>query len=198
VTNIKMRNMGLERAICNVKSVRSLTPNVTPSTSAVLTESPDSHARLVLTVKEVSVRVDHEWKMDWNTKRQGSYCGTNSVSVKGLSCQIFLCIYPDDRGPVIESATINLGRVEHNCRFTNASFVSEMLAKAALDWFAEPLTRLLQSASQTAIEEFLKDMSGDFRLNTWNPVVLGIFPPGLLADILGALDQHLPRQGVPF
>jgi hypothetical protein len=109
-----------------------------------------------------------------------------------------MTIHPDDQGPVIDSATISLGLVEHSCSILNSNFISEIVAQAALDWFAEPLTRLLQTASQSAIDQFLKSAVIDFRLHVWNASILKLVPGEVLAELLEVLNDHLPRQGVPI
>jgi hypothetical protein len=78
----------------------------------------------------------------------------------------------------------------------NASVVSGILAQAALDWFAEPLTRLLQSASQSAIERIIRDMNLQFRVNVWNSTILNVFPNSLVEAIVVAIRDHLPSHGV--
>lgn len=199
ISGIKVVKFDLDRSVCVLKSIKTSSPIGTPSTTASVTPSENLRgAKLALIVKEVNVQLEHEWRIDWNAKRYGSYFGKNVVSVKGLSSHVEVTIFPDDQGPVIDSARISLGIVEHSCSILNASFISEMLAQAALDWFAEPLTRLLQSASQTAIEQFLKSATLAFRLQVWNGVVLPLIPGEMLADLLASLNDHLPKQGIPI
>jgi hypothetical protein len=191
VENIRVASFDLSRAICNVK--RAVVKDGTPTASF----SPlISRADLVINIKEVNLKVEHEWSIDWNQQRYGSYRGTNTVTVRGLSGQIFVSIFPDDQGPVVTSATINLGSVEHSCKMGNASIVSGILAQAALDWFAEPLTRLMQSASQSAIEQIVKDMNLQFRVDVWNAIVLASFPNNVVEGLVVAIRDHLPNHGV--
>ena len=203
IGDIKITNFDINRSICVVKSVKtSGAPVATPSEGmpsfARQTSGASQSAQLVLTVKEVHVDVEHTWRLDWNLKRNGSYFGKNVVKVKGLSSQIVFTIYPDDRGTVVESAKISLGHVDHSCNILNSNFISELLAQAALDWFAEPLTRLLQTASQSAIEGFLKMANVTFRLQVWNGTVLKLFPPKVIGQMLQCLNDHLPKHGVPL
>jgi hypothetical protein len=192
IENIRVISFDLSRAICNVK--RAVGKDLTP-TASCLSLLP-TRADLVVMIKEVNLQVEHEWTIDWNHQRFGSYKGTNVVTVRGLSCQVHVSIFPDDQGPVVTSATVHLGNVEHNCRMGNASVVSGILAQAALDWFAEPLTRLLQSASQSAIERIIRDMNLQFRVNVWNSTILNVFPNSLVEAIVVAIRDHLPSHGV--
>jgi hypothetical protein len=107
-----------------------------------------------------------------------------------------MTLFPDDQGPVIDSATVSLGQVEHSCSILNSNFISEIVAQAALDWFADPLTRLLQTASQSALDQFLKSAALDFRLKIWNASILKLVPVHVLAEIVAVLNDHLPRHGV--
>jgi len=193
ISKIKILNFDIDRSVCLVKSVKTSTPAGTPA-PPVLTQSQG--ARLALIVKEVSVQVEHEWRIEWNAKRYGSYYGTNTVTIRGLSSQINMTLFPDDQGPVIDSATVSLGQVEHSCSILNSNFISEIVAQAALDWFAEPLTRLLQTASQSALDQFLKSAALDFRLKIWNASILKLVPVHVLAEIVAVLNDHLPRHGV--
>jgi hypothetical protein len=188
----------IDRSVCVIKSTKtSSSPIGTPGSVTPFSLS-QTGAQLVLTVKEVYVEVEHSWKLDWNIKRNGSYFGKNIVKVRGLSSQIVFTLFPDDRGTVIESAKISLGQVEHSCSILNSNFISEFVAQAALDWFAEPLTRLLQSASQTAIESFLKSANLVFRMQVWNGSILKIFPLNVISQILSCLNDNLPKHGVPI
>lgn len=197
IGKINFLNFDIDRSLCIIKSLKtSASPLATPLPSSPVGPRRQG-AKLALIVKEVNCKLEHEWKIDWNTKKYTSFFGKNIVNVKGLSCQVHFTVFPDDQGPVIESAKISLGIVEHSCTILNSNFISGMLAQAALDWFAEPLTRLLQSASQSAIEEFLKTENAKFRLETWNQVILKIVPSQVLEEILAALNDHLPRHGVP-
>ena len=197
IANIKIVNFDIDRSVCVLKSVRTASP-VTSAVLGFTSVTPEGSARLTLTVKEVNVQVEHDWKLDWNMKRYGSYFGKNIVRVRGLSSQITFTIHPDDRGTVVESATVSLGQVEHSCSILNSNFISELVAQAALDWFAEPLTKLLQAASQTAIEEFLKTANLEFRMTIWNALVLKICPDKVISELLMCLNDHLPRHGVPI
>ena len=185
VENIKIKDFDLSRSVCNIKVVRS-------------SASSAPRADLVVTVKEVHLKIDHDWHLEWTGQKFVSYRGTNLVTVRGLSSQIYMSLFPDDQGPVVTKASISLGSVEHSCKIGNASMVSGILAQTALDWFAEPLTRLLQSASQTAIDQLLKDLNLQFRIDVWNGLVLHIFPPSVLEDIVVSIRDHLPAHGVPL
>ena len=187
VENIRIRNFDLSRSLCNVKGVKSGTPS-----------TGGDRADLLVTVKEVNLQIDHDWHIEWTGQKFVSYRGTNTVRVRGLSSQIFLSLFADDQGPVVTRSSISLGSVEHSCRIGNANIVSEILAQTALDWFAEPLTRLLQSASQTAVDQMLKDLNVQFRVDVWNGLVLRIFPHCVIQDIVGAIRDHLPAHGVPL
>jgi hypothetical protein len=198
IGKIKFSNFDIDRSLCIIKSLKtSSSPLATPLPSSPVGPARRG-AKLALIVKDVNLQLEHEWKIDWNTKKYTSFFGNNLVTVRGLSCQVHFTVFPDDQGPVIESAKISLGLVEHSCKILNSNFISGMLAQAALDWFAEPLTRLLQTASQTAIDDFLKSTNATFRLEIWNQLILKIVPSHVLAEILGAVNDHLPRQGVPI
>jgi hypothetical protein len=189
IGKINFLSFDIDRSLCIIKSLKTSSNTPLPASAG---------AKLALIVKEVNLQLEHEWKIDWNTRKYTSFFGKNVVTVKGLSCQVHFTVFPDDQGPVIESAKISLGVVEHSCTILNSNFISGILAQAALDWFAEPLTRLLQTASQSAIEEFLKSANAKFRLETWNQVILKIVPSQVLAEVLQALNDHLPRHGVPI
>jgi hypothetical protein len=197
ISKVKVTKFDIDRCVCLIKSIKTSSPaSSVPGSPAARTTA--SGAKLALIIKEVNLQVEHEWRIEWNAKRYGTYYGTNSVSVKGLSSQVNMTIHPDDQGPVIDSATISLGLVEHSCSILNSNFISEIVAQAALDWFAEPLTRLLQTASQSAIDQFLKSAVIDFRLHVWNASILKLVPGEVLAELLEVLNDHLPRQGVPI
>jgi hypothetical protein len=198
ISGIKIVKFDLDRCVCLLKSQKGNSPGASPATTASATPTELRAAKLALIVKEVNIQLEHQWRIDWNSKRYGSYFGKNVVNVKGLSSKIEFSLFPDDQGAVIDSATISLGTVEHSCSILNASFISEMLAQAALDWFAEPLTRLLQTASQSAVEQFLKSASLSFRAHVWNRMVLPLVPQQMLAEVLGSLNDDLPRHGIPI
>ena len=193
ISKVRIVKFDLDRCVCLLKSLKtSASPVTTPM------GGQEGAAKLALIVKEVNVQVEHEWRIEWNSKRYGSYYGTNTVTVRGLSSQVNLTLFADDQGPVIDSATISLGHVEHSCSILNSNFISEMVAQAALDWFAEPLTRLLQNASQTALDQFLKTAAIDFRIKIWNQSIIRIVPSQLLSELVSVLNDHLPKHGVPI
>lgn len=198
ISKIKVVKFDIDRCVCLIKSLKTSSPASSLPSSPTMRNLNPKAAKLALVVKEVNVQVEHEWRIEWNAKRYGTYYGTNVVSVKGLSSQVNLTVHSDDQGPVVDSATISLGLVEHSCSILNSNFISEIVAQAALDWFAEPLTRLLQTASQSAIDQFLKKAAGDFRLNIWNASILKIVPQTVLTELVEVLNEHLPKQGVPI
>jgi hypothetical protein len=195
ISKVKVVKFDIDRCVCLLKSLKTSSPAGTPGP---IIPASSQGAKLALIVKEVNVQVEHEWRIEWNAKRYGTYYGTNTVKVRGLSSQVNLTVFPDDQGPVVDSAMLSLGHVEHSCSILNSNFISEMVAQAALDWFAEPLTRLIQTASQTALDQFLKSAAIDFRLKIWNASILKLVPQEVLAELVAVLNDHLPRQGVPI
>jgi hypothetical protein len=195
ISKVNVTKFDLDRCVCLIKSVKTSSPAESPGP---LTGPQSRGAKLALIVKEVNVQVEHEWRLEWNSKRYGTYYGTNTVTVQGLSSQVSLTLFPDDQGPVIDSATLSLGQVEHSCSILNSNFISEMVAQAALDWFAEPLTKLLQNASQTALDQFLKSAAIDFRIKIWNASILRIVPVEVLTELVSVLNDYLPKHGAPI
>jgi len=190
IEKVRIKSFDLSRGICIIKPASSSTISTSGFSPLV------TRADLVINIKEVNLQLDHEWTIDWNHQRYGSYKGTNTVTVRGLTGQVFLSLFPDDQGPVVTKATINLGSVEHSCKISNASMVSGILAQAALDWFAEPLTRLMQSGSQSAIEKIVQDMNLSFRVNVWNCIVMTTLPTCALEGFVSLIRDHLPAHGV--
>lgn len=163
------------RAICNLKNA--------------------SQETILLTIKAVNLCVNHDWRIDWKNQRYGSYWGRNRVIVRGLSAQIRFKFSTAD-GVSLVSSNVSLGQVEHNCKILNSNILSEIFAQTALDWFSDPLTRLIQTASQTEIESFLKSLCESFSDDVWKNQIFLIFPKNILEKIVYCISNHLPGFGV--
>ena len=176
VENVLVTNCDIDRSLCHLKRV-------------------EDNSQILIVWRDVHVQLEHDWRIDWSQTTR-SYWGKNVVFVKGLSSEIRFSIDPHT-GPVIASATVNVGHVDHNCSVLNANLVSEILAQAALDWFADPLTKLIQEASQTALESLVRSQNEAFKTQVWEPIVRRVFPENFLTAALHALHTNLPSHGVP-
>jgi hypothetical protein len=141
---------------------------------------------LTLVVKELHVQVNLDFEL-W-MRPAGKFVGTSEVSVRGVQGEFDLEV-GGSRPLNWRGSRVLLGSVIPTVRFTNGTLISEMLAHGVLDYFEDALTRTIEDAATTALNDWAKDKLEEVRYDHVTQEVA--------EEVLRILILELPTSGYP-
>ena len=195
MSNFEIREMNLFSALCLLWK-RPITENsfgVSPVNHGVVSASA---LPLQLKIKNLCIALEHQFTA---TVKQSfiepDYRGVNNVIIRGI--QITIDCDLTMAGPTFIGCSVVLGDVENTLSLTNAGLLSEIVAHAVLDWFKEPLIKVLETSATEGIKCYLENACKECSEGYWAGLRESLGPL-VLEDMVESLQCGFPAHGFPF